>query len=77
MSSNAQLRNLPSYTVTYDFWTSPSDVVELMPKGHKNLGPPSVNENTSTKHVRKILGFLDYSRGHIPNLAGRTFHLGN
>jgi hypothetical protein len=30
---------------------------------------------TSTKHVQKICGFLNYWRGHIPNLADRTFHL--
>jgi hypothetical protein len=30
---------------------------------------------TSSKHVQKILGFFNYWRAHIPNLAQRTFHL--
>jgi hypothetical protein len=30
---------------------------------------------TSSKHVQKILGFFNYWRAHIPNLAQRIFHL--
>ena len=30
---------------------------------------------TSTKHVQKLLGFLNYWRFQIPNLASRTFNL--
>jgi hypothetical protein len=30
---------------------------------------------STTKHVQKVLGFLNYWRAHIPNLAARTFNL--